>query len=158
NNSLQWKNFDLNVFLIGYHGFDIYNYPAARLTSQLAPTPALADRWVAGSNEDAKIASFGPNRDAITSYEQVASSTFVEKGDFVKIKSVTLGYNFTDKALKSVGIDAARVYISAKNLATFTGNSGNDPEMAISNPLRPGLDAGVYPAQTSFILGVNLTF
>lgn len=158
NNSLQWKNFDLNVFLIGYHGFDIYNYPAARLTSQLAPTPALADRWVAGSNEDAKIASFGPNRDAITSYEQVASSTFVEKGDFVKIKSVTLGYNFTDRALKSVGIDAARVYISAKNLATFTGYSGNDPEMAISNPLRPGLDAGVYPAQTSFILGVNLTF
>lgn len=158
NNSLQWKNFDLNIFLIGYHGFDIYNYPAARLTSQLAPTPALADRWVQTTNEDAKIASFGPNRDAITSYEQVASSTFVEKGDFVKIKSITLGYNLTGDMLKKLGLSAARVYLSAKNLATFTGYSGNDPEMAISNPLRPGLDAGTYPAQTGFIFGVNLTF
>lgn len=48
NNSFTYKNFDLNIFLIGFHGFDIYNYPRARLTSSLSPFPELAERWIAG--------------------------------------------------------------------------------------------------------------
>lgn len=95
NNSFTYKNFDLNIFLIGFHGFDIYNYPRARLTSSLSPFPELAERWIAGKNENAIIAGFGKDRDAITSPETVASSTFIEKGDFVKLKSITLGYNFS---------------------------------------------------------------
>ena len=81
NNSFTYKNFDLNIFLIGFHGFDIYNYPRARLTSSLSPFPELAERWIAGKNENAIIAGFGKDRDAITSPETVASSTFIEKGD-----------------------------------------------------------------------------
>ena len=84
NNSFTYKNFDLNIFLIGFHGFDIYNYPRARLTSSLSPFPELAERWIAGKNENAIIAGFGKDRDAITSPETVASSTFIEKGDFVR--------------------------------------------------------------------------
>ena len=87
NNSFTYKNFDLNIFLIGFHGFDIYNYPRARLTSSLSPFPELAERWIAGKNENAIIAGFGKDRDAITSPETVASSTFVEKGDFVTWKN-----------------------------------------------------------------------
>ena len=77
NNSFTYKNFDLNIFLIGFHGFDIYNYPRARLTSSLSPFPELAERWIAGKNENAIIAGFGKDRDAITSPETVASSTFI---------------------------------------------------------------------------------
>ena len=72
NNSFTYKNFDLNIFLIGLHGFDIYNYPRARLTSSLSPFPELAERWIAGKNENAIIAGFGKDRDAITSPETVA--------------------------------------------------------------------------------------
>lgn len=103
NNSFTYKNFDLNIFLIGFHGFDIYNYPRARLTSSLSPFPELAERWIAGKNENAIIAGFGKDRDAITSPETVASSTFIEKGDFVKLKSITLGYNFSKGLLSPVG-------------------------------------------------------
>ena len=158
NNTFNWRDWDLSVFFIGYHGFDIYNYPMARLTSQLAPVPLLAERWVAGINEDTAIASFGANRDAITSYENVASSTFVEKGDFVKLKSVTLGYTFPSKWMEAAGLASARAFLSAKNVFTLTAYSGNDPEMTISNPLRPGLDAGIYPAKREFIFGVNVSF
>jgi len=150
NNTFNFYGFDLSLFFIGFHGFDIYNYPEARLTSQCAPVPALADRFVVGTNENARIASFGPNRDAITSYDSVASSNFVEKGDFVKLKNVTLGYTFKKPNL--------RLYLSAKNLFTITSYSGNDPELSISNPLRPGLDAGTYPAQHEFIFGASITF
>ena len=112
NNSFTYKNFDLNIFLIGFHGFDIYNYPRARLTSSLSPFPELAERWIAGKNENAIIAGFGKDRDAITSPETVASSTFVEKGDFVKLKSITLGYNFSKGLLSKINLSAARVYFS----------------------------------------------
>lgn len=158
NNSFTYKNFDLNIFLIGFHGFDIYNYPRARLTSSLSPFPELAERWIAGKNENAIIAGFGKDRDAITSPETVASSTFVEKGDFVKLKSITLGYNFSKGLLSKINLSAARVYFSIKNVCTITKYSGNDPELSISNPLRPGLDMGTYPSQREYLLGLNVSF
>ena len=158
NNTFNYKGFDLTIFFIGYHGFDIYNYPMARLTSQLAPVPLLAERWVAGENENAKIASFGANRDAITSYDSVASSTFVEKGDFVKLKSLTFGYTFPRTWMEKANISSLRAFLSVKNVFTITGYSGNDPEMAVSNPLRPGLDAGAYPGKREFIFGLNVSF
>ena len=158
NNSFTYKNFDLNNFLIGFHGFDIYNYPRARLTSSLSPFPELAERWIAGKNENAIIAGFGKDRDAITSPETVASSTFVEKGDFVKLKSITLGYNFSKGLLSKINLSAARVYFSIKNVCTITKYSGNDPELSISNPLRPGLDMGTYPSQREYLLGLNVSF
>lgn len=158
NNSFTYKNFDLNIFLIGFHGFDIYNYPRARLTSSLSPFPELAERWIAGKNENAIIAGFGKDRDAITSPETVASSTFVEKGDFVKLKSITLGYNFSKGLLSKINLSAARVYFSIKNVCTITKYSGNDPELSISNPLRAGLDMGTYPSQREYLLGLNVSF
>ena len=158
NNSFTYKNFDLNIFLIGFHGFDIYNYPRARLTSSLSPFPELAERWIAGKNENAIIAGFGKDRDAITSPETVASSTFIEKGDFVKLKSITLGYNFSKGLLSKINLSAARVYFSIKNVCTITKYSGNDPELSISNPLGPGLDMGTYPSQREYLLGLNVSF
>ena len=158
NNSFTYKNFDLNIFLIGFHGFDIYNYPRARLTSSLSPFPELAERWIAGKNENAIIAGFGKDRDAITSPETVASSTFIEKGDFVKLKSITLGYNFSKGLLSKINLSAARVYFSIKNVCTITKYSANDPELSISNPLRPGLDMGTYPSQREYLLGLNVSF
>lgn len=158
NNTLNWKNFDLSFFFIGYHGFDIYNYPMARLTSQLAPVPLLAERWESGVNENARIASFGPNRDAITSYDDVASSTFIEKGDFVKLKNITLGYTLPRKWTEKIHFSSIRAFLSVKNVCTITSYSGNDPELAISNPLRPGLDSGTYPGKRGYIFGLNITF
>ena len=158
NNSFTYKNFDLNIFLIGFHGFDIYNYPRARLTSSLSPFPELPERWIAGKNENAIIAGFGKDRDAITSPETVASSTFIEKGDFVKLKSITLGYNFSKGLLSKINLSAARVYFSIKNVCTITKYSGNDPELSISDPLRPGLDMGTYPSQREYLLGLNVSF
>jgi len=158
NNTFNYKGFDLTMFFIGYHGFDIYNYPMARLTSQCAPVPMLADRWAADINENAKIASFGADRDVITSYDQVASSTFVEKGDFVKLKSLTLGYTFPRKWMDKIYVSSLRCFFSVKNVFTITKYSGNDPEMAVSNPLRPGLDAGSYPGKREFIFGLNVSF
>lgn len=157
NNQLTYKNFDLNLFLVGFHGFDIYNYPRARLVNNLTPFPELANRWIAGVNENAIIAGFGKDRDAISN-ESVASSAFVEKGDFVKLKNITLGYTFNNQLVSKINLSSVRAYLSIQNIYTITGYSGNDPEMTVSNPLRPGLDAGTYPSARQYLVGVNISF
>lgn len=157
NNQFTYKNFDLNLFIVGFHGFDIYNYPRARLVNNLTPFPELAERWVAGVNENAVIAGFGKDRDAISN-ESVASSTFVEKGDFVKLKNITLGYSFNNRLISKIKLSSVRAYLSIYNIYTFTRYSGNDPEIAVSNPLRPGLDMGTYPSARQYMFGINLSF
>jgi TonB-linked SusC/RagA family outer membrane protein len=157
NNQFTYKNFDLSLFIIGFHGFDIYNYPRSFLSNTLSPFPELANRWIEGVNENASIAGFGPNRDA-RSNELIGSSTFVEKGDFIKVKNVTLGYTIPTELTSKINLSSIRAYLSIQNLHTFTKYSGNDPEMAVSSPLRPGLDVGTFPSTRQFMVGLSVMF
>jgi hypothetical protein len=87
---------------------------------------------------------------------QQYTSFYVEKGDFVKLDNVTLGYNFNVKGSKV--FQKARIYASGLNLYTFTGYSGIDPELEI-NGLEPGTDSRrAYPSTTTYTLGINLIF
>lgn len=87
----------------------------------------------------------------------VISSFFLEKGDYVKLENITLGYNFTPKANKI--LDGMRVFLSAKNLFTLTGYSGNDPSIVSVNGLTPGVDINsAYPTATQLSVGVTLKF
>ena len=146
NNSFTYKNFDLNIFLIGFHGFDIYNYPRARLTSSLSPFPELAERWIAGKNENAIIAGFGKDRDAITSPETVASSTFIEKGDFVKLKSITLGYNFSKGLLSNT----KRPSFQPTYCSTSTSVTVNRSFSLLKSACCPGDNPTCFPPASTF--------
>ena len=87
----------------------------------------------------------------------VISSYFLEKGDWFKLESLTFGYNFTpanNEILKKM-----RVYLSAKNLFTLTGYSGNDPSILASNGLTPSIDnSGAYPLAAQVTLGLTMNF
>ena len=85
------------------------------------------------------------------------SSYFLEDGSFIKLENVTLGYNFTPKNRKL--LDNMRIYLSAKNLFTLTGYSGNDPSIIDVNGIQPGVDSNsAYPTATQLSLGVTLRF
>ena len=87
----------------------------------------------------------------------VISSYFLEDGSFIKLVNVTLGYNFTPKNRKL--LDNMRIYLSAKNLFTLTGYSGNDPSIIDVNGIQPGVDSNsAYPTATQLSLGVTLRF
>ncbi|RAJ72794.1 TonB-linked SusC/RagA family outer membrane protein [Chitinophaga dinghuensis] len=158
NNSFSFKNIDLSLYFTGYHGFDIYNRVKEEtmligINSQLAPTPDYRNRWIKDVNEDAKIAGFVQRHN-----QKTPSSQYVERGDFVRLKSITLGYTLRDAACKKWGISSLRIYGSAQNLLTFTGYSGIDPEVSLKTPVRSGLDYGYYPSGKSFVAGVNVSF
>ncbi|MDD4198722.1 MAG: SusC/RagA family TonB-linked outer membrane protein [Paludibacter sp.] len=162
NNTLRYKNIDMSLFVVGFHGFDIYNatdqsgYPGSiNGVAQDAVTPkrAFLDRWTK-DNEDTNIPGFV----YVSSALQGFTSRFVEKGDFVKIKSITLGYNLPDNLCKSLKIESFRIYGSVQNPLMFTQYKGLDPEATLGNPLTSGVDWGNYPNGRSFIAGLSFSF
>ncbi|MFD2963254.1 MULTISPECIES: SusC/RagA family TonB-linked outer membrane protein [Olivibacter] len=141
NNTLRYKNFDLTVFFRGKFGFDILNTKEMYFGNK---------KWL-------------PNnifKSAITTHNQLNddpqySDYYLEKGDFVKLDNVTLGYTFK---LSSNYIRNLRIYAAGRNLATFTGYSGIDPEIQDTG-FTTGIDGrGFYPRTKSFTLGVNVGF
>ena len=144
NNSLRYKNFDLNIFFRGAFGFDIFNMRRYGMGLQGCGTDnVLRDAYT----KDKDIVTGGG----------VISSFFLEKGDYLKLENVTLGYNFQPKENKI--LKNARFFITAKNLFTITGYSGNDPSIVSVNGLEPGVDTGsAYPTAIQLSFGVTLHF
>lgn len=85
------------------------------------------------------------------------SSRYIEKNDFLKLRSISIGYNLQ---LPQYYIQNMRIFFTGENLLTFTGYSGVDPELP---PKDDGSVIGttgpsVYPSVRKFMFGVNLTF
>ncbi|MDX2414392.1 MAG: SusC/RagA family TonB-linked outer membrane protein [Bacteroidales bacterium] len=94
-------------------------------------------------------------------YNWLGSSRFVENGDYLRLKSISLSYNFPDKLLSKAGIGLtdARFYITGYNLGTWTNYSGQDPDVGIpSNPSSLPRDNSKTPPSQRVILGLNVKF
>lgn len=158
NNTLNYKNVDLGLTIIGVHGFDIYNFTReARLQPgqdplALGPNPEWLKRWTP-TNENSEIAGFIKTRNSRT-----PASQYVEKGDFVKVKSITLGYTLSSQLLKKLNLTTIRVYGSVQNPFLITSYSGMDPEVALKSPLTSGIDYGYYPNDRNYVIGLKLAF
>jgi len=82
-----------------------------------------------------------------------ASDRFIEKGDYLRIKDVTLSYNVPSKLLKPVGVSNLKIYASGLNVFTFHDVNFWDPERGVD-----GMGYGIYPMTKTFVLGLDLTF
>lgn len=144
NNTVKWKNFDLNVMFNGAFGFQIFNMRKYGM-------------GLKGSGSDNVLRStYLKDRD-VWSGGGVISSYFLERGDYFKLENVTLGYTVPLKDRKL--LDTLRVYLSAKNLFTLTSYTGTDPSAVTSTGITPGIDVtSAYPMATQLTLGVTLKF
>lgn len=153
NNSLSYKNFDLNVTMRGAFGFDILNVAKLQFGA-----PIMLTRGNILDTSYDKIYGKVPLADD-QGLQYV--SHYIEKGDYWKFDNVTLGYSFD---LKTTWIKRLRVYGTISNLATITGYSGIDPEVTINSggddgPMTPGIDdKSRYPAARTYTLGVSVKF
>ncbi len=142
NNTLTYKNFDLNLYFRGYFKYDILNLKQMYYGLQSVPNINLL--------KDA----YDKNKDIVA--EKELSSYFLEKGDFLKLDVLTLGYNL---GLNSRYIQNLRIYGTIKNVFTITKYSGLDPSQVSINGLEPGIeDKGGYPTVRSFSLGIKASF
>ncbi len=139
-----YKDFDFNVAGYGMFGQKVLNatrmamFDPTRLPSQNVP-----DDFVSSGIKD----------------DPMFSSYFVEKGDFFRLQSVTLGYTIPNT--KKIGFEKIRFYITGENLFCITSYTGLDPEVAISDSVLDGQGIDMfnsYPRPRTYSLGVNISF
>ena len=83
------------------------------------------------------------------------SSRYLEDGSYLKMRSLSLGYNFE---LPQWSVQNVRLFLTGENLFTLTRYSGVDPEIPSYDGRIVGVTTTVYPSTRKFLLGVNLTF
>ncbi len=132
-----------NVIFQGYRRLDIQNanYPLAAL-----------NRWTGAgtSNTYPRLTT----QDSNNNFSNM-SNFYLEKGDFLRIKNVQVGYTLPASVSNTIKSDKIRIYLSAENLATITGYTGYDPEIGGGVF---GIDKGYYPQARTFMVGLNLNF
>lgn len=159
NNTLTYKGFELNAFIQGSVGNDIYNQ--ARLLSygyssfaRDATTTDILNHW-SDTNTDTNIPR-------LTSSTNDVSSFSIEDGTFVRLKNISLGYYLPASLLDKLNIQSLKVYVSGQNLMTITDYTGFDPEVSSSsdssNDVDAGVDNGEYPTSKSVTVGLTVKF
>ena len=155
-NTLSWKGFNLSFLITGSVGNDIYNASRIEMIGMYNGSNQITDvlrRWrVPGQVTDIPKAGELDNLRA--------STRWVEDGSYLKIKNITLSYDFSGPWLKEkLNISRIQPYITLDNMITFTNYSGYDPEMSqYTSATSMGIDWGTYPNVKTVTFGVNVDF
>ena len=159
----EWKGIDIAVLMQGAVGRDValtgvYSGGIMDHTSMTkpfyhggnSPEYLLENSW----REDNTDGEFPRLALVSASSNNAFSSTFwYRKGDYLRLKSLQIGYTVPKQWIEAVGMDNLRIYAEGQNLLTFSHLSkyNIDPE-------QPGVSNGYYPQQRIISMGVNLTF
>lgn len=157
NNTFSYKNFTFNILLEGVQGRQVLNtmYGIGTLPVGDARTVTIqdgADVW-STSNPNGKF----PSLSSTTNVNNLQSSRWLEDGSFVKVRNISLSYNFPKSFTKFANV---RLSVSGQNLFTFTKYKGYDPEVTNSgtSDTQAGIDFGAYPTPRLFTTGIAITF
>ncbi|WP_205461870.1 TonB-dependent receptor [Mangrovibacterium lignilyticum] len=189
NLNLKYKNFDLSTNFNWVLGGKIYNASALVSTYGNKDNTIGANRlsFVADAyqvydidgngdiyavTDPTELTALNKNaKYALPYYENgITYSTFVEDGSYLRLQTVTLGYQVPKQASAKLGIESIRLYFTANNVFTITGYSGIDPEVNASPTANSSyfsdlkifpttnMDWGTYPRARTYTLGLNVTF
>lgn len=138
-NTFGYKNLDLSVALRGAFFFDLVNSRRTFYENVIMlPTNILTSALDSPLIDDPQFSDY-----------------YVEKGDYLKLDNVMIGYNVP---VDNWSIKQIRFYVTGQNLYTFTSYQGQDPEIGITG-LSPGIDfRWIYPSVKTFTVGVNVQF
>jgi hypothetical protein len=157
NSTMSYKNFELNLFMQGSYGNDIFNASAIPVTLDYGqglnmPKEVFQDHWTP-DNTDAKYPLISRNTSA------VASDRWIENGSFFRLRNIELAYNFPFENLGVQWIRNAKLYVSGQNLITLTKYSWWDPEVnSKGTGTSQGIDHFTYPVPKAFTVGVRAEF
>ncbi len=140
-NRFSYKGFDLTIFFRGKFKYDILNTADMFFGNQ---------KWLPNNVFESAF-----TKHADIKQDPQYSDYYLENGSFVKLDNITLGYNFK---LKTDYIKNLYVYATGRNIATFTGYTGLDPELQDTG-FEAGIDSrGFYPRTRSWTIGLNVGF
>lgn len=158
--NFSWKKLDFSA-VFGYSaGGKIYNYSRQEYDSDGAYTDRNQMKLYKGWSRWEKPGDMAthplPSYNNPTNSNKV-SSRYIEDGDYLKLRSLTVGYNLN---LPNRQISNLRLFISAENVFTLTGYSGVDPEIGVKSDDKSIVNVvgpAAYPVTRKFIFGINIT-
>ncbi len=154
----SWKGIDLNMLFQGSAmSYIAYGEQlSAPLQFDGNALDMFLDRW---RPTDPNAHPYNPATQWISGYYAFGATTpdvdsefMIQRGDYLRLKSIELGYTFPKSMLSSVGVKNLRVYFNAYNLFTITGVKGVDPEKPTE------LYGYMYPMNRTYNFGANITF
>jgi hypothetical protein len=157
-NTLSWKGFDLRTFLQFSQGNKVFNMMRiftddGGYSYDNKSTVVLARWQKPGDVTDEPRMSYDG-----TSGARLMSSRMVEDGSFVRLGEVTLGYKLPTRLLGRTGLDDARLFVSGRNLKTWTNYTGYNPDVNSNGAganVVTGVDYYAYPLARTINLGLS---
>lgn len=158
NASLGYRQFDITLLFLGVGGVDIYNADRMQGIDPTYPFNMYSEtinRWH-GEGTSNTIPRMTTARDNLN---HRTSDMFIEKGDFFRLKNITLGYNVPHSLAQALKLTRARLYVTGQNIFVITKYSGMDPELGYADDNRQvNVDYAQYPQARTFTIGASLTF
>jgi len=160
-NTFGYKGIDLSIFFNGVYGNNLNFYGVGQYSSgngiyEDNQTKDQLRAWTA-QNPNTNV----PEARYLEPNGNQASSRYIVDGSFLRLRTVTLGYNLPGTLTRRIGLDKARIYLSGMNLLTFTKYNGWDPEVNsddFTTNVAQGNDFYTPPQPRTFLVGLNLGF
>lgn len=158
----RWKNIDVNLSMSYQLGRHIFNrVPFMSFTKEPAGSgstlPFLVNlKDVTFWEKPGDQADYEVWQEAGMAHYRMLADRYVEKVNWLKLKTLSIGYSLPQAWMKKIGIEQIRFFASGENLFTVTNYSGIDPEAV---DITTGVDKGMnYPLARKFTLGITLKF
>ena len=158
DNTLKYKNFDLNVFFRFSGGNKIANVTRRDLLNMYFQNNGteILDRWQSAENPgNGQVPKIIYGKGNFLNLESDGSSRWVESGDFLKLQNVSIGYTMPKNIVNKLTLSNIRLYLQAQDVFTLTKYTGLDPEVYTT---ALGVDWNGNPQQRSLTLGLNIVF
>jgi hypothetical protein len=160
DNNFRFKNFDLGVFIQYSGGNYIYNGTKAGLHDQRFwnNDVDILDRWTPENTGGSwPRVVFNDN---VSNGSALVMSSNVEKGDFVRLRNVALGYTLNKDLITRFSMSSARFYVQVQNAALLTNYSGIDPEISTNGGSNSGagVDRNSVGQARTYTVGLNIGF
>lgn len=159
NNNFSFMNFDLGIFFQGVSGNKIFNGGGQYMSSSGGngydnQTLDQLDYWTTPG----QVTNIPEPR--LFYGNGIGNSTrYLSSGNYVRLKTLSLGYNFSAAVLRKIKLSKLRIYASAQNLLTITGYKGWDPEVNAdfqATNINQGVDFYSAPQPRVISLGLNI--
>jgi len=158
-NTMTFSNFDLSLTFQGEWGASLYNeggkFQSGNMRYEDNQTIDQLNRW-----QNPGDITMVPQARLYRTNGQQASTRYLEKSDFIRLRNVSLGYTFPKELTDKLSVDRLRVYFSGINLLTFTDYSGYDPESSYDNLGNNNIEKGITfysaPPAKTFTIGLNI--
>ncbi|WP_347374207.1 SusC/RagA family TonB-linked outer membrane protein [Aequorivita sp. Q41] len=164
--NLNYKGFGLRADFVFKSGNWINNFVRSNLNSDGALTDNQAVSALNYWQQPGDTNVLPDPRTTLTGENDINSDRFLEKGDYIRMRNVTLSYNLPRKYMDNLPFNSFRIYVQGQNLLTFTEFYG-DPEVGLSSgetisfadAVAPG-EATLYsyPNTKSIQIGLDVSF